>query len=159
RPLDAKEVRMKYRMIAAAIGVLAASVALTAQTVSTAAKAAPNAKSSYVAPNTPWGDPDLPEIAPAMFNDPMSRPANLKDKDVLSDAEFEQAKAARAKQSTDTREQFEGQVTINPPSYWSEGGTIAKQTSLVVDPPDGRQPAMTAEARKIVAAERGGLGP
>jgi hypothetical protein len=146
---------MKYRIVVVAAGVLMAAVALTAQTSSTASKA----KSSYVPPKTPWGDPDLQGIWPAAFNIPMSRPANLKDKEVLSDAEFEQAKAARVKQSSDTREQFEGQVTINPPSYWSEGGTIAKQTSLVVDPPDGRQPGMTPEARKIVQAERGGLGP
>jgi hypothetical protein len=30
---------------------------------------------------------------------------------------------------------------------------------MVIDPPDGRVPAMTPQAQKIVASERGGLGP
>ncbi|HEY6343789.1 MAG TPA: hypothetical protein VIY49_20025 [Bryobacteraceae bacterium] len=113
----------------------------------------------YKAPRTPWGDPDLQGSWPAQFNIPMSRPANLKDKEILSDEEFEQQKAQRAKQSAGVNAEFASQVTINPPGYWSEGGTIVKQTSMVVDPPDGRVPPLTPEARKVLQSERGGLGP
>ena len=38
-------------------------------------------QSAYKTPRTPWGDPDLQGSWPAQFNIPMSRPANLKDKD------------------------------------------------------------------------------
>ena len=145
---------MSYRFLA----VMLAAVPLVAQTP--AAKPAPTAaKKAWTPPKTAWGDPDLQGEWPATANIPMQRPANLKDKDVLSDEEFAQQQAQRARQSANTRAQFADQVTINPPSYWSEGGTVAKQTSLIIDPPDGRMPPMTPEAQKIVRGERGGLGP
>jgi hypothetical protein len=139
---------MNLRFAALITGIAATSLGLTGQT-----------PKSYTPPKTPWGDPDLQGQWPAQFNIPMQRPANLKDKDILSDEEFARQQAQRAQQSAATRAQFADQVTINPPSYWSEGGTVAKQTSLIVDPPDGRLPPMTTEAQKIVRSERGGLGP
>jgi hypothetical protein len=148
---------MNHRLVVFAAAMVAASFTLAGQTAPAASKSA--AKSSYTPPKTPWGDPDLQGIWPAAFNIPMSRPANLKDKAELSDEEFAQALKARQQQSANTRQEFSDQVTINPPSYWSEGGTITKQTSMVIDPPDGRVPAMTPQAQKIVASERGGLGP
>ena len=39
--------------------------------------------------------------------------------------------------------------------WWDFGTRIAKQTSLVVDPPDGRIPPLTAEAQQRIAAARG----
>src|SRR5439155_26272709 len=39
--------------------------------------------------------------------------------------------------------------------WWDFGTRIAKQRSLVVDPPDGRVPAMTEQARARLAARRG----
>ena len=35
---------------------------------------------------------------------------------------------------------------IGPPSYWTERGKPTRQTSLIVDPPDGRLPPLTPEA-------------
>ena len=150
---------MTRRFLGLAAAVVAASMIVVAQTSSAAPKSSAKAVQPYTPPKTPWGDPDLQGNWPAAFNIPMSRPSNLKDKEVLSDEEFAQAQAARFRQSSATRQQFSEQVTINPPSYWSEGGTIAKQTSMVVDPPDGRLPALTPEAQKIIRSERGGLGP
>ena len=147
---------MHHRLLALAVGVLAASLILTAQTPAPAAKAA---KKAYIPPKTPWGEPDLQGNWPAQFNIPMQRAGNVKDKEVLSDEEFAQTEQQAAQQSANIQKQYENQVTINPPLYWSEGGKRTKQTSVVVDPPDGRIPAMTPQAQKIVAAERGGLGP
>jgi hypothetical protein len=39
---------------------------------------------------------------------------------------------------------------IGPPSYWTERGRPSRQTSLIVDPPNGRFPPMTPEGKKIV---------
>ncbi|MCU1336431.1 MAG: hypothetical protein JWO19_2012 [Bryobacterales bacterium] len=149
---------MKYHVFAVAAGVLAASFALTAQTRPAAPKAAKSSK-TYTPPKTPWGDPDLQGNWPAQFNIPMQRAGNLKDKEVLSDEEFAQTETQAQQQSANVQKQYENQVTINPPLYWSEGGRRTKQTSVVVDPPDGRLPPMTPQAQKIVASERGGLGP
>jgi len=143
---------MSYRLLTLAAVLVAASFTLTAQT-------APKATKAYTPPKTPWGDPDLQGNWPAQFNIPMQRAGNVKDKEVLSDEEFAQAETQAAQQSANVQKQYENQITINPPLYWSEGGRRTKQTSVVVDPPDGRMPPMTPQAQKIVAAERGGLGP
>ena len=156
---------MSHRFIATATVLMGASLTIIGQVPTAVTKSAathgPAARSSksYTPPKTPWGDPDIQGNWPAQFNIPMSRPANLKDKEVLSDEEFARQKEQRAQQSSATREQFAEQVTINPPSYWSEGGTINKQTSMVIDPPDGRVPPLTPEAQRVLRSERGGLGP
>jgi hypothetical protein len=121
-------------------------------------KATAKTGKAYTPPKTPWGDPDLQGNWPAGLNIPLNRPDNLKDKAVLSDEEFNQRQEQASKQARN-RGQVEEQVTINPPSYWVEGGKSSKQTSLVIDPADGKVPALTPQARAIVAAERGGLGP
>jgi hypothetical protein len=147
---------MKSRLFVVAAGVLAASFTLTAQ-IRPAGPKMP--KASYTPPKTPWGDPDLQGNWPAQFNIPMQRAGNLKDKEVLSDEEFAQAETQAQQQSANVQKQYANQITINPPLYWSEGGRRTKQTSVVVDPPDGKVPPLTPQAQKIVASERGGLGP
>jgi hypothetical protein len=147
---------MNRRFALIAAGIVAASLPLLGQ--GSASKSAPKT-SNYTPPKTPWGDPDLQGNWPAQFNIPMQRPDNLKDKEVLTEEEFARAREARAKQSADVRKEWEGKVTINPPSNWSEGGTIAPQTSMIVDPSDGKMPALTPEARRVIQSERGGLGP
>jgi hypothetical protein len=147
---------MNYRLLALAAGLLTASFAQTARPAAPAPRAAKNA---YTPPKTPWGDPDLQGNWPAQFNIPMQRAGSMKDKEVLSDEEFAQTEAKAEQQSANVQKQYENQVTINPPLYWTEGGRRTKQTSVVIDPPDGRIPPMTPQAQKIVAAERGGLGP
>ena len=138
---------MKSRLFVVAAGVLAASFTLTAQTRSAAPK---SAKASYTPPKTPWGDPDLQGNWPAQFNIPMQRAGNLKDKEVLSDEEFAQAETQAQQQSANVQKQYANQITINPPLYWSEGGRRTKQTSVVVDPPDGKVPPLTPQAQKML---------
>jgi hypothetical protein len=41
---------------------------------------------------------------------------------------------------------------LGPPNHWGERGLPQQQTSLVVDPPDGRIPPMTEEGKKRTAA-------
>jgi hypothetical protein len=41
---------------------------------------------------------------------------------------------------------------LGPPGHWGESGTPQQQTSLVVDPPDGRIPPMTEEGKRRTAA-------
>src|SRR5258708_5381638 len=155
--LSCRKRRSEMNLHFTALATAIVATSLAGQTPSVTPKAA--ASKSYTPPKTPWGDPDIKGRGPAHFNTPRQRPANLKDKDVLWDDEFAQTQAQRSRQSAATRGQFADQVTINPPSYWSEGGTIAKQTSMIIDPPDGRMPPMTPEAQKIIRSERGGLRP
>jgi hypothetical protein len=132
-------------------------------TVSTGFGQAPAIKASkeWTPPKTPWGDPDLQGIWPGNMGVPMQRPENLGTRTTLTDSEFaqkeEQAKkqALADSQSTSTSDT---RVGIGPPSYWTERGTPTRQTSLIVDPPNGRLPALTAEEQKLRKEARGGKG-
>ena len=128
------------------------------------AHAAPAVKSAkpFTPPKTPWGDPDLQGQWPASSQIPMQRPAALADKTALTEEELAQRQAQAAKQAEQDGEEFapaSGGVTINPPGYWVERARPNKQTSLVVDPPNGRIPALTPEAQARMKALRGGRGP
>jgi hypothetical protein len=134
--------------------LVAFSFPAAAQTSATPAKS-----KAYTPPKTPWGEPDLQGNWPAQFNIPRSRPDNAKGA-ALSDEEFTQREAQ-------TQQQFQSRqspstnrgVTIGPPSNFSEIGKVHKQTSLVIDPPDGKMPPLTSQARAVLQAERGGHGP
>ena len=131
--------------------------------------------SSYTPPKTPWGDPDLQGVWPvtASVGIPMQRPPELGTRTVLTEQEFE----ARSKQSlrqleTDNAE-FEietadtsnaGEVgsATSPPPHWLERGKPSRQASLVVEPADGRTPALVPEAQaraKAAQETRRGRGP
>src|SRR5579864_425451 len=144
---------MRHRLMNMAAMLAAFSFSIAGQT--------PPAKSkAYTPPKTPWGDPDLQGNWPAQFNIPRERPANVKE-NVLSDEEVAQRQAQTAKQFRARQDApaNTGRVTIGPPSNFSEIALPNKQTSLVVDPPDGKMPPLTPQARAILQAERGGLGP
>jgi len=108
-------------------------------------------------PRTPWGDPDLQGTWNFATLTPLERPSGLAGKETLTAeeaAEFEKEtlKERLATLSTGDRE------------WWDPGTKVmkARRTSLVVDPPDGRIPAITPEARKRAAARadaRRGHGP
>jgi hypothetical protein len=132
------------------IGLLAAA-ALVAQT----------AKSAYVPPKTPWGDPDLQGTWPGNMGVPMQRPLNQSERGTLTDEEFakkqEQAKK-QAQADAESTSASDSRVGIGPPSYWTERGKPTRQTSLIVDPPNGRLPDLTPEAVKYRKEARGGKG-
>jgi hypothetical protein len=118
------------------------------------AKTASSAK-TWTQPKTPWGDPDLQGMWPGELRAPLQRPKELKDRTVLTDAELAQQEAKSQQQAAVDNEEFakpDAKVTINPPSYWVERGKPSRQTSLIIDPPDGRFPEMTADGKKRLAA-------
>src|SRR4051794_29394576 len=119
-------------------------------------------QTAYKAPKTPWGDPDIQGQWPASADIPMQRPASLGTRTTFTDEELAQREKQAQRQAATDTEKFvknSGDVTINPPSYWQERQQPNRQTSLVVDPPDGRIPPMTPEGQQYVRSLRGGLGP
>ncbi len=140
----------------ARIGVMGAALVLLA------VAPAFGQSSKWTPPKTAWGDPDLQGLWPASANIPMQRAANLGDKAELTEAELKQREERAAQQDAADSEEFAptaGGVTINPPSYWVERADPHKQTSMVVDPPDGRIPPLTKRASDFSQSLRGGLGP
>jgi hypothetical protein len=104
---------------------------------------------------------------------PLQRPQQFGARNLLTDDEF-QARIKQAKQTDeDALADFDvttadtgnagavGSAT-SPPPHWLERGKPSRQASLIVDPPDGRQPAQVPEAQKRAAeaqAARKGRGP
>ena len=133
--------------------VAAAAIALAQVPVAGPAPVKGTADTAYQAPRTAWGDPDLQGTWPGELRAPLQRPANLGTRTTLTEAEFAQREAQRKRQDQADAEEFPGnnfKAGIGPPSYWTERGKPSRQTSLIVDPPDGRFPAMTAEGKKQV---------
>jgi hypothetical protein len=121
----------------------------------------PGAPKSYTPPKTPWGDPDLQGIWPGNMGVPMQRPVEMGTRTTLTDEEFKKREEQAERQSAADRESIApagASVGIGPPSYWTERGKPTRQTSLIVDPPDGRLPPLTPEAVKYRKEARGGKG-
>lgn len=112
-------------------------------------------------PKTPWGDPDLQGVWPGNVGVPMQRPPAFGERATLTDEEFGQREAQAKRQAEADNQAFATSDTragIGPPSYWTERGRPTRQASLIVDPPDGRLPPLTAEAEKYRKEARGGKG-
>jgi len=132
-------------------------------------------KDKWTPPRTPWGDPDLQGLWPGTesLGIPLQRDPKLGTRNELTEQEFEN-RLRQAQQAVDDMEaEFDlatadtskaGQVgsATSPPPHWQERGTPSRQASLIVDPPDGRMPALTPQARArydAIQAARQGRGP
>jgi hypothetical protein len=132
------------------------AVAAQAQAKGSAeAAAASYVNPKWTPPKLAWGQPDLEGIwtSDDMRIVPMSRPEKYGTRRYLTDEEF----AARAKE----REQLRKVDDARTGTFRNEEGTRDfGYTSLVIDPPDGRVPALTAEARARPAVRgTSGVGP
>ena len=108
----------------------------------------------YVTPRTPWGDPDLQGVwsSDDTAGIPRDRPKTLGTNLYLSDEAF----AARAKQVEQGINRAENDIGAFRNDF---ARRAFRQTSLIVDPPDGSMPAVTPEAEKRRASrDRGSFG-
>ena len=110
-----------------------------------------SARPAWTAPRTPDGQPDLQGIWTNATITPLERPASMAGKAFLTEAEA----AAIEKRTADNRAANDKAGPLESGSYnrfWYDDGTkvlSTRQTSLVVDPPDGRVPVKpSAEARR-----------
>src|SRR5215475_5974637 len=142
-----------------AVVFLLASISLSAQTKPAAGKGAP-AAAGWTAPKTPWGDPDLQGTwtSDDCIGTQMNRAANLGDKLYFTEAELQQREATIARQAANDKVEKvdpNARAGINPPGHWGERARRpCKQTSLVIDPPNGRTPDLLPDAQ--ARAGRGG---
>jgi hypothetical protein len=92
----------------------------------------------YKAPRTPWGDPDLQGVwsSDDMSNIPMSRPQQFGDRLYLNDKEYAD-RVAQIERGVKQSEQ-----AADSTFRFDFARRAFRQTSLVVDPPNGRMPAV-----------------
>jgi len=127
--------------------------------------------SSAGSPRTPWGDPDLQGTwtSEAELSVPFERPREFGNRQILTDQEFAQREAQVQTQLDRDNADFDvdtadtsnaGQVgsATSPPPHWLERRKTSRRSSLVIDPPDGRIPALTPEGQQRGRAARGTFG-
>ena len=148
-------------MRAAAITTLfvLAFVPLYAQTQAQR-RAAPAVKASATGEwKTPWGDPDLQGTWSNQTLTPLERPREFANKPVLTEAEAA-AYEKRLVEAGNVDNRTPGTVQDVNLAYnqvwWDRGNKIVadRRSSLIVDPPDGRIPALTPAAQKRREEER-----
>ena len=119
---------------------------------------------------TPWGDPDVQGIWANNSATPLERPDAFAGKAVLTDEELAQLER-RAAEVLDGDDAFFGDDFItaaladdkqfrsfdtdtgNYNQFWLVDRQIENRTSLIVDPPTGKLPAMTADGEQRAVAD------
>ena len=163
---------MKMQLLCSS-GILAVVMTLTVMTSSSLdAQGAPQATSAAgdrpALPRTPWGTVDLQGTwtSEGELSVPFERPAQFGERQYLTDEEF----AERLRRTRLQNEEALAEIDVftadvsnagavgsptSPPPHWLERGTQSRRSSLVIDPPNGRIPALTQSRG---AGRRGG-GP
>ena len=113
---------------------------------------------------TPWGDPDLQGewTSEGEYGVPFERPAQFGTRQFLTDAEYaKRIDDVRVRDERDLErvDVLSGKVDgpNAPIPHWREYNTTSRRTSLVIDPPDGRLPPRTPQARAIPVQRCGSL--
>ncbi len=147
---------MNHRYVAVSLSVI---VVITLSVIPAAAQSVPR---------TPWGQPDIQGIWDFRTITPLERPTALADKEFLTTEEaanLEQEtvdrnerllqRDARRTEATASVDLGEDGAPGFYNNFWLDGGTTSTgRTSLVIDPPNGRIPPLTAEAQQAVEARR-----
>lgn len=117
----------------------------------------------YVSSRTEWGDPDLQGVFSNSDENgiPFERPSEFEGRQLADVTGVELARVNEERQRTalERAPVLENIPGIHSPLEWFEHfGADNSRAWLVVDPPDGRVPPLTAEARERTAAPGEGGG-
>jgi len=163
---------MRARLIMCVAAILISVIAIPLSASAQSSSPSRSAAGSSAVPRTPWGDPDLQGgwTSQGELGVPFERPKEFGTRQELTDEEF--AKSSDRLRSERERDNAEfdletadrsnagavGSAT-SPPPHWLERGNPSRRTSMVIDPPDGRVPEITADARaRIQRQVRGSFG-
>jgi hypothetical protein len=141
---------MKVVMLAGVLGLLALPVAAQPSSPRVAQK-------TFVPPKTAWGEPDLQGLYTNKTITPLERPAQFANAAELTDEQIAELESRAATRSVDNGRNrgTEGDVSNAYNEFWWDRGrkVTTKRSSLLIDPPDGRVPALTADAQRRAADE------
>ena len=118
-------------------------------------------------PKTPWGAPDLQGTWSNTTVVPFERDKKFGNRELMNDAEYKAALEQLLERNTragrDSRE-INGQDirgtekdvarAYNEHWFGDKPTDLSRRTSMIIDPPDGRMPALTPEAQKRISEKR-----
>ncbi len=133
--------------VALCIGLLGCAMPGTAAAQQPAARPA-----AWTPPMTSWGEPDLRGTWPLnhLISTPFQRPERFGERRLLTDEEF----AAAQKSADDRNTRF-----LSGAIPQADAGQATRLTSLLVDPPNGRFPALTPRGQELYEQMRGSYKP
>lgn len=141
-------------VILAALALWKPAEVVVAGQASTTQGAAPTAAPTL---KTPWGEPDLQGIWTDESDTPLQRPAKYANQEFFTEAqraELDKERAALLGRDRRVERGTELDVAGAYSSVFMSFKHTGARTSMIVDPPNGRIPELTPEAKKIAAADR-----
>jgi hypothetical protein len=111
------------------------------------------AKPAAAVPRTPWGHPDLQGTWDYRSITPLERPRDLGNREFYTEEEAQKLEGRAGRRMDGPPESI--QPGLNHAQYLTDPGRFlaGRRTSLIVDPPDGRVPALTAEGKARLARQ------
>jgi hypothetical protein len=108
---------------------------------------------TWTPPRTPDGDPDLQGTWSTATLTPLERPADLAGKPFFTEQEAAEYEKQFLQQANRDRRDGGADTDVSRAynEFWFSRGShlvATRRTSLIVDPPDGKIPPLTAEAQK-----------
>lgn len=141
-------------------GALFGVTVAAGQRIPAAGNASNAGAASSATARTSWGDPDLQGIFTTddEVRVPVERPRELGTRAVLTEEEMAaRLREAERRARDDKKERRalpEDQTGDGPEHWYEQGKTISRRTSLIIDPPDGRLPPLTADGKKRLADQQ-----
>jgi len=151
--------RGSRRVVSIVLGLVCVGAVTAGAQARKPAAAKPSSTSS--APPTlqlaPDGHPDLDGIWDFAQLTPFERPGDFAGKSSFTEDEAEEF--AQQRLETGNKDRRDGGAAADVERayndfWWDFGTRVSKQTSLVVDPPDGRVPARTPEAEQRITGRK-----
>ena len=133
----------KLSGVAIAAALMLPICAGAAEHSSAASAVAPAKAAKWKQPKTAWGDPDLQGTWPIshLMATPLERPEKYGNREQFTPEELAEVRKASDAQNQRYKEE-ETQHKLGM-GHWVEDTEVPVQTSLIVDPPNGRLPAQT----------------
>jgi hypothetical protein len=104
-------------------------------------------------PLTPDGQPDIQGLWDFGTITPLERPAELAGKEFFTEQEAADWARKKKEENSWSRRSSDPYLDLarGQDDYWADRGELVKtrRTSLIIDPPDGRIPALTEDGMKV----------